>query len=99
MFTASDEVVLIALYKQEIRICKEINSSALILVKLMDKNNYWDPYLIDQDIGTFGLRGSSFSESNHSSINLFVMEHTDSMHGAMSELMKRQRSLMLKNII
>ena len=30
MFTKSDEVVLIALYKQAIGICKEINSSALI---------------------------------------------------------------------
>ena len=39
MFTASDEVVLIALYKQTIRMCKEINSSALILVKIMDNKS------------------------------------------------------------
>ena len=37
MFTASDEVVLFALYKQAIRMCKESNSTVLILVKLMDK--------------------------------------------------------------
>ena len=37
IFTASDEVVLIALYKQAICICKESNSSTLILVKLMNK--------------------------------------------------------------
>ena len=37
IFTANDDVVLIDLYKQTIRICKESNSSALILVKLMNK--------------------------------------------------------------
>ena len=46
--------------------CKENNSSALILVKL---KNPWAPYLIDQVKGTFGLRGSSFSEFNHSNVN------------------------------
>ena len=54
------------------------------------------PYLIDQIKGTFGLHGSSFSESNHSSVIFFVMEHTEGMHGAMLELMTRKKSLMLK---
>ena len=36
MLTASDEVVLTALYKQAIRMCKESNISTLILVKLLD---------------------------------------------------------------
>ena len=94
-FTASDEVVLIALYEQVIRMCKKINSSALILVKLMDKTNNWAPYLIYKLKGTFRLRGSYISHSNYSSVNFFT-EHTEGMHGAMSELMKCQKSLMLK---
>ena len=39
MFTASDEVVLISLYNQAIRIYNESNSSALMLVRLMDKKS------------------------------------------------------------
>ena len=35
MFTAKHEVVLIVLYKEAIRTCKESNSSVLILVKLI----------------------------------------------------------------
>ena len=57
--------------------CKENNSSALILVKL---KNPWAPYLIDQVKGTFGIRESSFSSSNHSSVNDFVMEYTEGIH-------------------
>ena len=71
----------------------------MILINLMNKKNHWVPYIIDQVKGTKGLRGSSFSESNHSSVNFFVMEHTDGLHGAMSELMKRQKCLMMKTII
>ena len=48
MLTASDEVVLTALYKQPISMCKESNISALILVKLLDLKDHWVPYLTDQ---------------------------------------------------
>lgn len=39
----------------------------------------------------------SYSEANHASVNLFVIQHTEGMYGAMKELMKRRNSLMLKN--
>ena len=55
MFTASDEIVSISLYGQAINICKERNSSVMILIRLMEKKVYWAPYLIDQVKGTFGL--------------------------------------------
>ena len=41
----------------------------MILINLMKKKDHWVPYIIDQVKGTKGLRGSSFSESNHSSVN------------------------------
>ena len=65
MFNACDEAVLNALYERVIHMCKDSNSYVLILVKLMEKRKKWTPYLIDQVKGTFGLRKSSFSESNH----------------------------------
>ena len=43
------------------------------------------------------MRGSSLSESNHASVKKFVLEYTDGMHGAMYELMMRQKKLMLTN--
>ena len=46
---------------------------------------------------TFSLRWSSYSESNHYSVTIFVIQHTESIHGTMQELMKRQKSLMMKN--
>ena len=55
MFTKSDEKVLISLYGQAINICKERNSSVMILIRLMEKKVHWAPYLIDQVKGTFGL--------------------------------------------
>ena len=38
----------------------------------MDKKEFWAAYIIDSVKGTFGLRGSSRSESNHSSVKKFV---------------------------
>ena len=43
------------------------------------------------------MRGSSFSEASHSSVIFFVTQHTEGTYGAMQELMKRQKSLMMKN--
>ena len=48
---------------------------------------------------TFGLRVSSYSESNHCSVTIFVIQYTEIIHGTMQELMKRQKSMMIKNII
>ena len=73
MVTASDEEFLSSLNKHTINMCKDSNSSAMILIKLMEKNIYRGPCLIDQVKGTFGLRGSSYSESNHDSVNVFVI--------------------------
>ena len=71
MFTASDEKLLISFYEQAINICKDSNSYVMIIIKLMEKKNHLAPYLIDQD--TFGLRGSSYSEFNHSSLNFLLL--------------------------
>ena len=46
----------------------------------MDRTDHWAPYLIDQVKSTFGIRESSFSSSNHSSVNDFVMEYTEGIH-------------------
>ena len=74
MFIAKSEITLIALHKQACSICKESNSCVLVLLKLM-KTNHWAPYLIDEVKGTFGLRGSSLSESNHGSVKHFVLKY------------------------
>ena len=71
-------------------VCNDIN-------KFDEKKDHWAPYTIDQVKGTKGLRGSSHSEANQSSVNFFVLEHTDGLHGAMLELMKCQKCLMIKH--
>ena len=53
--------------------------------------------VIDSVKGTFGLRGSSRSESNHSSVKIFVSQYLEGIHGAMQQLMRRQHKLMLQN--
>ena len=63
----------------------------------MDKKKYWAPFIIDKVKGIFGKRGSSHSESNHSSVKRFVIKNVDRIHGALKEWMKRQKCLMLKN--
>ena len=45
----------------------------------------------------FGLRELSHSEANHSSVNFFAIQHAEDIHGAIQELMKRQKSLMMKS--
>ena len=49
----------------------------------MDKKEFWAAYIIDSVKGTFGLRGSSRSESNHSSVKIFVSQYLEGIHGAM----------------
>ena len=89
MCNACDEAVLNAVCESVIHIYNDHNSSVLILIKLMEKKDHWAPYSIYQVKGTFGLRISSFLESNYISVNFFVIELTEGVHGAMSELMKR----------
>ena len=68
-----------------------------LLCSLCIRKKYWEPFIIDKIKGTFGKRGSSNSESNHHSVKSFVIRNFDGIHGAMQELMKRQKSLMLSN--
>ena len=46
---------------------------------------------------TFGLRGSSRSESNHSSVQNILTQNLEGMYSAMQQLMNRQHKLMLQN--
>ena len=87
------------LYEQAIHMRKNNNSSIFISIKLTEKKGHLAPYLIDPVKGTFGLCGSSLSESNYLSVNIFVIEHTERMHGAMLMLMKHHKSLVIKTII
>ena len=54
----------------------------------MDKKEFWVVYIIDSINGIFGLQCSSRSESNHSSINFFVSQYLEGMHGAIQQLMR-----------
>ena len=63
----------------------------------MDKKKFLAPFLIDKVECTFGIRGSSHSKSNHHSVKTFVIRNVDGIHGAMQELIKCQKTLMLKN--
>ena len=47
--------------------------------------------------GTYGLRGSSRSESKHSSVTNFESQFLEGIHGAMQQLIMRQHKLMLQN--
>ena len=64
--------MLNTLYDQAIIMCENSNHSVMILINLM-KKDHWAPYIIYQVKCTKGIRGSSYLESNHSSVNLFVM--------------------------
>ena len=55
MFTASDKEVIFSLYGKAINMCKDSNSSVMILMKLMEKKIHWAPYLIDQVKDTVDL--------------------------------------------
>ena len=46
-------------------VCNDINKSD-------EKKDRWAPYIIDQVEGNKGLRGSAYSESNHSSVNFLL---------------------------
>ena len=73
MFVVSNEDVLSSIYNQAMTMCKDSNESVMILIKLMENRQFGVPYLIDHVKGTFGLRGSSFSEANHSSVQNVVI--------------------------
>ena len=93
MFIAKNEVILNSLYEQAKTLCGHLNNYVLIIVQFMDKKKFWAPFMID----TFGKRRSSHSESNHSSVNFFLIRNVDGIHGAMKELMNRHKCLMLEN--
>ena len=92
----SDEIVEM-LFKKTIDDCNGNTKCVYMLIKLMEKKCYWASYNIDNAKGTFGLRGSSRSESNYSSVRFFVSQNLEGIHGAMQQLMSRQHKLMLQN--
>ena len=63
----------------------------------MEQKKYWASYIIDSIKGTFGNRGSSHSESNHSSVKSLVIKNVDGIDGIMQKLMKHQKHLILRN--
>jgi len=73
MFNVSDEKMLNTLYDQAIIMREDSNHSVMILINFMKKKDHWAPYIIDQVKGTKGIRGSSESVLNHSSVKHFVM--------------------------
>ena len=62
-----------------------------MLIQFMEKKERWASYAIDRVKGTCGLRGSSMSESNHSTINKFVLKNIEGIHGLMLQLIKCQK--------
>lgn len=68
MFRAKSEDKLITLHQQAITSCGSSNSCVSVLAAFYDKNFFLASYIIDSTKGTFGLRGSSYSGSNHSSV-------------------------------
>ena len=68
MFRAPSQEMLEYLLKKAINDCSGNINCVSSLIKLMDKKELWVAYIIDSVKGTFGLRGSSRSESNHSSV-------------------------------
>ena len=68
MFRATSQEILEILLKKTINDCSRNTNWVSTLVILMDKKHSWTAYVIDSVKGTFGLRDSSRSESNHSSV-------------------------------
>ena len=67
------------------------------LVNLIDLKNFWVSLIIDSVKGIFGKCGSSWSEFNYSSVNNFVSQFLEGIHGAMQQLMVRQHKLIFQN--
>ena len=89
MFIAKNEVILNSLFEQAKKLCGHLNINDLIIAQVMDKKQYWAPCIVDKVKDTFGKRGSYYSESNHHSVNSFVIRNIDGIHGAIQELIKR----------
>ena len=64
---------------------------------MIKTSNVLKPYIIDRVKVTFGKRGSSHFESNHSSIKSLVIKNVDGIDGIMQKLMKHQKHLILRN--
>ena len=86
MFIAKNEVILNLLFEQAKKLCGHLNNYVSIIVQFMYKKKQWAPSIIDKGKGTFEKRGSSHSESNHHSVNSFVIRNVNGIHGAMQEL-------------
>ena len=97
MFIVNNKVILNSLFERAKTLYGHLNNYVSIIAQFMDKKQYWSPCIIDKVKCTFGKRGCSYSEPNHHSVKSFVIRNLDRIHGAMQELMKRQKCFMLKN--
>ena len=61
------------LFEKSKNLCDYLNNYISILVKFIEKVKCWTLYIIDRIKRTFEKRGSSHSESNHSSAKNFVI--------------------------
>ena len=73
LFKVSIEDKLNLIFEKTLEKCVESNHSWLILIHFMERKKRWVSYAIDRVKGTFGLRGSLISESNHSTVQIFVL--------------------------
>ena len=87
MFRAPTGEFFEMLFKKAINDCDNNTKFVSTLVKLMKHKYYWASYNIDNVRGTFGLRGSSRSESDQSRVNTFVSHNLEGIHGPMQQLM------------
>ena len=70
MFRAPYDRILEILFKKAINDGNGNTTCVFSLVKLMKKKCYWTSYNIDNVKGTFGLRCSLGSESNHNGVKI-----------------------------
>ena len=91
MFRAFSEERLNTVFETTFENFEENNYCRFMLIQFMEKKERCASYAIDRVKGTCGLRGSSMSESNHSTINKFVLKNIEGIHGLMLQLIKCQK--------
>ena len=97
MFRASSHEMLEISCKKATSDCSGNTNCVSTLVKLIDLKNFQISLIIDSVKGIFGKCGSSWSEFNYSSVNNFVSQCLEGIHGAMQQLMIRQHKLIFQN--
>ena len=85
MFRVTSNEILEMLFKKAINYCNGKTKCVSTIVKLMTKKFYWVSYNIDSVKGIFGLHGSF--RFNKSSVQNFISQNLEDIHGAMQQLM------------